>query len=465
MKKVFPAGLVIAVGLLVWLLNSAWHKRVPVTAPTFPPPALVQPTPQLPNAAFTNIPGIGMVPTDPKEIEKFKAKSKREVQAALRKVGIFSDRQDQIRAQDSGEMAWIFIEQRKDLALAMTHILDSAVEPYPMRTLEALQHILINGTDPQMKLTAATLLYRYDQPSGKEYLLAVLNSPTTDLLTRHVVLTLAKNREVEAITGIVAAFPKLGSPSSQVFIALGAWNDPLINTMLRQQYELAPKNWDYALALAQGGSQDATKQLAEVRATKSSLGYLSFTVEGTLVKEQALEPNVWEAHMQEFFKKSPRDGVSTILPAFAAAGPQVGAKCLQEMLASTIPLHEEYLAGMELQAKRVREKDPLAFQWFPKNPPTDFMKGAAQLLGQWGVKEAVPTLEQVLVTVQKDNRVNVFLNEALGLALYRLDPEHWRDTLLNASVPPYHVDRIPPLAKLRPIPSEYLPKQVNLKAR
>ncbi|GDY21459.1 hypothetical protein LBMAG56_28060 [Verrucomicrobiota bacterium] len=464
MNKPFLALLFAGVGVVGWLLFSAWQKAVPVVPPPPPPPTQVQ-APATPNLAVTNIPGIGAVPTDPQEIEKFKAKSKRELLTALRGVGVFSNRQDQIRAQDSGEMAWIFIEQRKSLSMALGHIHEDAVEPYSPRTLEALEHILKHGTDPQMKLTAATLLYRYDQPSGKEYLLAVLNSPTTDLLTRHVVLTLARNREVEAITGIVAAFPKLGSPSSQLFIALGVWNDPALNAMLRQQYQLTPKNWDYALALAQGGSQDAIKQLTEVLATKRSLGYLSFTVEGTLVREHALEPNTWEAHMREFFKKSPRDGVSTMLPAFAAAGPQVGAKCLQEMLASTIPLHEEYLAGMELQAKRVREKDPLAFQWFPKDTPTDFMKGAAQLLGQWGVKEAVPTLEQVLVTTQKDNRVNVFLNEALGLALYRLDPAHWRDTLLNAGVPTYHVDRIPPLAKLRPIPSEYLPKQVNLKAR
>ena len=46
-----------------------------------------------------------------------------------------------------------------------------------------------------------------------------------------------------------------------------------------------------------------------------------------------------------------------------------------------------------------------------------------------------------------------------------LDPTNWRETLLNAGVPEYHVDRLPALAKLRPIPAEYLPKQVNLKAR
>ena len=102
---------------------------------------------------------------------------------------------------------------------------------------------------------------------------------------------------------------------------------------------------------------------------------------------------------------------------------------------------------------------------FPKEPPTAFIKGASQLLAEWEAKEAVPTLQQVLTTVQKGNRADVYVNEALGLALYKLDPVSWRDTLLNAGIPPYHVDRIPELAKLRPIPPAYLPKQVNLKAR
>ncbi|GDY21460.1 hypothetical protein LBMAG56_28070 [Verrucomicrobiota bacterium] len=452
------------VGLIVWLLSPAWQQRVPVSAPTPPAPTHVQ-APPVAKPTVTNIPGIGPIPTDPTELARLKARLKAEVEAAFKGTAFFTNPEESRQADETGEIAWILINAHKSMEMAMEHITKSATEPFPPRILEALEHILKHGTDPQMKLTAATLLYRYDQPSGKEYLLAVLNSPTTDLLTRHAALTLAKGREVAAIPGTVAVFPKLGPPPTTLLLTLGTWNDSDVAALLRQQYQLKPQSWGLALALAQAGDPDAVSHLIQTLATHKSLGYLALTVEATLVKYQGLEGEIWKTHMQEMFKKSPRDGVSTILPAFEVAGPQIGAKSLQEMLASTIPLHEEFLAGMELQAKRVRENDPLAFQWFPKDPPTDFMKGAAQLLGQWGVKEAVPTLEQVLVTVQKDNRADVFLNEALGLALYRLDPEHWRETLLNAGVPTYHVNRIPPLAKLRPIPSEYLPKQVNLKAR
>ncbi len=138
---------------------------------------------------------------------------------------------------------------------------------------------------------------------------------------------------------------------------------------------------------------------------------------------------------------------------------------LPNSMPAVIPLHEAYLDGMELQAKGIREHDPALSNKFPKPSPYEFIMGTAQLLAQWDAKEAVPTLQQVLTTVQKGNRSDVYLNQALGLALYKLDPANWRDTLLNAGVPQYHVDRIPELAKLRPIPPEYLPKQVNLKQR
>ncbi len=449
---------------MVWLLISAWQKRVPVHVATPLPSTPIQ-APPVTKPSVTNIPGIGPIPTDPTELARLKAKLKAELDAAFKGTAFFTSREESRQADETGEIAWILINAHKSMEMAMEHITKSATEPFPPRILEALHHILSNATDPQMKLTAATLLYRYDQPAGKEYLLAVLNSPVTGLLTGHAALTLAKGREGSAIPGIVAAFPKLGPPPTTLLLALGTWNDSDAAALLRQQYQLKPQSWGLALALAQAGEPDAVSHLLKTLATHKSLGYLALTVEATLVKSQAMEGEVWKTHMQEMFKKSPNSGISSILPAFEVAGPPLGAKALQEMLASTIPLHEEYLAGMELQAKRVREKDPLAFQWFPKDTPTDFMKGAAELLGQWGVKEAVPTLEKVLITTQKDNRVNVFLNEALGLALYRLDPEHWRDTLLNAGVPPYHVDRIPALAKLRPIPAEYLPKQINLKAR
>ena len=416
---------------------------------------------------MTNIPGIGPVPTEPKALERFKAKAKREMQASFRAVGVFSNREDQKQAQDTGELAWIYIEKHKDLALALRHILDSAVEPYPPRMLEALEHLLKHGTDSQMKVTAATLLYRYDQASGKQYLLSVLNNPDTDrLLTRDVALVLARNKESEAAASIAAVFPKLGAASTHLLLAMGRWDAPDIEGVLRQQYSLNPRNWSYPFALAQRGDIESSEPLAkELAKVRRPVGDLVHDLEASLARNGGLEPSVWQQHLADAFRKQPDTLSRTVLTSFDIAGSQVGGKYLQEMLASTIPLHEQYLEGMELQAKGIREHDAALANKFPKPSPYEFIKGAAQLLAQWDAKEAVPTLQQVLTTVQKGNRSDVYLNQALGLALYKLDPANWRDTLLNAGVSQYHVDRIPELAKLRPIPPEYMPKQVNLKQR
>ena len=405
------------------------------------------------------------MPTDPRELERFKAKAKREMQTALRTVGVFSNREDMKQAQDNGELAWIYIEQRKNLQQAMDHIQGAVVEPYAPRTLAALEHILKHADEPQLKLTAATLLYRYGQPAGKEYLLSVLNSPVTDLLTRDAALVLALNREQAAVPGIAAAFPKMGAPPTSLLMAIGSWQEPSLAAMLAQQRLRNPQSWGLALALAQGADTDAVAMLGKTLAARRPLGYLQFTVEATLAKQNAFAQNDWQSGMRDMFQKAPSTGVSTLLPAFAAVGHDAGRIPLLKMLASTIPLHEAYVAGMESQAKGIREKIPELSNKFPKPPPSEFIMGAAQLLAQWEAKEAVPTLQQVLTTVQQGNRGNVYVNEALGLALYKLDPMNWRETLLNAGVPEYHVDRIPELAKLRPIPPQYQPKQVNLKQR
>lgn len=438
--------------------QSAQPPLQQVAKPPVPPTAAAQ-------SGFTNIPGLGPVPTDPKELERFKAKAKQEMQEALRTVGVFSNRADMKQAQDNGEMAWIYIEQRKNLQLAMDNIHGAAVEPYPPRMLEALQHILKHAQNPQLRLATAMLLFRYDQPAGKAYLLSVLNSPTTDLLTREAALALATNREREAIPGIVNAFAKMAPPPTPLLMALGQWQEESVRALLKLEWQRNPQSWGLALGLAQGGDAGAVSMLGKTVSSQRPLGYLQLTVEATLVKYQAMEASQWDNRMRDKCFKTPGTGTSTVLPAFHAAGKEVGVVPLMSLVASTIPLHEAYVAGMESQAKGIREKIPELANKFPKPPPSEFIMGAAQLLAQWDAKEAVPTLQQVLTTVQQGGRANVYVNEALGLALYKLDPANWRETLLNAGIPPYHVDRIPALAKLRPIPPAYLPKQVNLKAR
>lgn len=465
MKKALLLGGGLLLALLVWHWTVASSATVTATAAASSAPGVQ--VPQTSGAAVTNLPGLGPVPADPKTIEKLKAKLKREMQASFRAVGVFSSREDQKLAQDTGELAWIYLEKHKDLPLALRHILDSVVEPYPPRILEALEHLLKHGTDAQMKVTAATLLYRYDQAAGKQYLLSVLNNPETDrLLARDVALVLARNKEREAGASIAAVFPKLGATTTELLLAMGQWRDSSISEVLRQESLRYPLRWSYSIAMSQEGSISSveliTKRLAQ---EKRPGGEVVHNLEATLARNGSLDPSVWQQHLSDAFRKQPDSLSRTVLTSFAIAGSQVGGKYLQQMLASTIPLHEAYLDGMELHAKGIREKIPELANKFPKPSPYEFIMGAAQLLAQWEAKEAVPTLQQVLTTVQKGNRADVYVNEALGLALYKLDPVNWRDTLLSAGIPPYHVDRIPELAKLRPIPAEYLPKQVNLKAR
>lgn len=455
------AGVTLVLGWLWFSKRSAPSdstklSKTPTQAET-QPPSTTQP-------AVTNIPGIGPVPTDPKELERFKAKAKREMQSALRTVGVFSNREDMKQAQDNGELAWIFIEQRKNLQLAMDHIHGAAVEPYPPRMLEALEHILKHSEEAQLKLTAATLLYRYGQPAGKEYLLAVLNSPNVDLRTRDVIKALAMNREVEAVVGISMAFSKLGSPPLALQSTVGRWGEPSIIQAVRQQYGNDPRNWGYALGLSQADDPTAIEPLRMALKSRGNSAS-SQTIECALAHLGAIEPATWASNMDTAFQNRARVGDQALLSYLDIAGPAMARGVAQEFLKACIPLHEAYLEGMELQAKGIREKIPELANKFPKPSPYEFMMGAAQLLAQWDAKEAVPTLQQVLTTVQKGNRSDVYLNEALGLALYKLDPANWRDTMANAGIPPYHIDRIPELAKLRPIPAEYMPKQVNLRQR
>jgi hypothetical protein len=454
----------IAVGFLVCLYVLNGRQ----TAPKLPPPKL-NPEIQLPkraesNLAVTNIPGIGPIPTDPKELEKLKAKLKRDLTDAFKGAGLFTDPAALKEAQDTGEIAWMMIENRKSLNLALEHIVHSATEPFPPRLIEALGHILRHAEEAQMKLTAATLLYRHGHPAGKEHLLSLINAPTAEKRSRGLVMTFALNREPEAVQGILAAFPQMGPHYDDIQVALGRWREPNLTQMVRQQYAGDPKNWGYALGLSQADDIAAIEPLKVALKTRSS-SLSGLTIQAALTHLGAMDSTVWVATMETSFLNRSRIGERALITLLDLAGPSSSRDVAQTLLQACIPLHEEFLAGMESQAKGIREKDPALSNKFPKEPPTAFIKGAAQLLAQWDAKEAVPTLQQVLVTVQKGNRADVYLNESLGLALYRLDPTNWRETLLNAGVPEYHVDRLPALAKLRPIPPEYLPKQVNLKAR
>jgi hypothetical protein len=247
---------------------------------------------------------------------------------------------------------------------------------------------------------------------------------------------------------------------------LGKWHVPEIDAAFKVRAQQNPANWNYQFALVQGGDVAAADALMRALAKETSpSGYVKLNLEAALAECGRLDPAVWQQHLGDAFRRQPSSIAPTVLDSFSVAGPKIGSKFLQELLTSSIPLYEQFVDGMAAQAKGAREGDTVAANRFPKAPPTDFIKGAARLLSEWEVKESVPILEQILLTAQKESRPNVYLIEALGLALYRLDPDNWRNKLVSAGVPAYHVDRIPGIAKLRPIPAEFLPKQVKLKAR
>ena len=99
------------------------------------------------------------------------------------------------------------------------------------------------------------------------------------------------------------------------------------------------------------------------------------------------------------------------------------------------------------------------------------MVGAAELLADWGNKEALPLLQEIIPTIQKNpprwsNKVaSNTINVKLGLALYKLDPDDWRETLAAAGIRQQFIERIPELARLRPITPGLIPKQGDLNSR
>ena len=117
----------------------------------------------------------------------------------------------------------------------MTHILDGVVEPYPPRTLEALEYILKNATEPQLKVNAAMLLYRYDRANGKQHLVSILDSPAVEGVKRQVVLSFALNHEADAIAQIAASLLQIGRPNTETLTALGRWHMPEIDQAFRQK--------------------------------------------------------------------------------------------------------------------------------------------------------------------------------------------------------------------------------------
>lgn len=420
----------------------------------------VQPaTNQSPSADAPMRPAI---PTDAKELQKFKANSQRELIGALRAQGIYGSRDELKAAQDNGDLIWARINQPETV---LNSLQDSLLEPFHPRVLEALEHILKNAKDNSIRLRAATLLYRYGSPVGKDYMVSLVSQANPDLLTINAAVTLAQNREKASINGLRQLIPKMQGVTFDLLAPLGKWEDPDVIALLTEMKRRQPNNYGFDFALAQLNSASARPALEAALAKQRELDFGSVRLEGLVSRLGGFEKTTWYAHMEQLYEKAPYQNAPSLLLTYDHAGAEVSRPHLLKLLRESIAKHDAWLAGMAEHTRLVQVGDPTAYARLPKPSPTTLMSGAASLLAGWNVQEAVPILNDLLPVVQKDGRIDPQLNFALGLALYRLDPVNWRDKLINIGMKTDHIDRIPEVAKLRPVAPDQMPKQSSLKWR
>ena len=411
---------------------------------------------------MTNIPGIGPVPTDPKGIARLKAKLKADLDNHFRERGFLPTHEELRAAEDSGELAWIFITKHNSLDMAMGHITKSATEPFPARLLEALEHILKHGDEAQLKLTAATLLYRYGRESGRTALLELLKQGGADGLAINAAITLALNKDEEGKAGILTLLSRMPDSNPSFLRALGLWNDPAVKEALVQKLGLAPRSSSLAYALAFQDDASGLPALKDAfKRQRGEMNFISLQLEAALARLEDPESSEFRQHFDGMLLKQPTSA-GDLMPILEHAGSRVGGPELLKILEDFVPQHQQWVKEGELQAQKVKASDPTAYHSYPKPIPFTALPGAALFAADWELKAAVPLLERVIVEMQQGPKTFNDLNQQLGLALYRLDPANWRNTLINAGIKLEHIDRIPEFAKLRPVAHDQVPQQKNL---
>ena len=378
------------------------------------------------------------------------------------KRGIYMDDAEMVRDEDSGEFVWKMIADTK---LVVSNVKQYQLEPFAPRTLDALDHVLKHSKKASERLTAATLLYRYGRESGRTALLELLNQGGTDDQTISAAVTLARNKDLGGLVDSLALLNRLSEFNPSLLHVLGSWNEPSITQALTRQQQLAPKHkyWAYALAY-QDNSLGLPALQAALAAEKNSLNYVSIRLEAATARLGATPVEDFQRHFKTIYQKNLTLG-RELIATLEQAGPRVGGPEMLWVLKDFIPRHEQWIVEGEIQAQKVKAKDPTAYHSYPKPVPFTYLPGAANFLAEWNVREAVPLLERVIVQMQKGHKTFNDLNQQLGLALYRLDPVGWRDTLFNAGIKLDHIDRIPEIAKLRPVAHDQMPQQKNLYGR
>ena len=265
MKKAQLFGIVVLLALLLWrwlappsqrIANPGLPKPVSATIPSHTPPSS---TAKLPPAQIA-------------------AEMKR-MKEALAKNGLYTDRAEMIRDEDSGELVWKKID---DTGFVIRSVLSYQLEPFAPRTLDALEHVLKHSKDPREKLAAATILYRYGRDAGRTYLLELINGSIENGQAASAAITLSLNRDKGALSDILFLFNKLESVPDGLLQAFGSWKDPSIVSALEQKQRENPKNWMLAEGLARLDASSGMPLLLERFSRERAVNYVSLGMEAAI---------------------------------------------------------------------------------------------------------------------------------------------------------------------------------------
>lgn len=369
------------------------------------------------------------------------------------KTGAYRTRAELVAAQDSGDLVWGQID---NLPIVVWMVRDSAIEPFPERTLEALEKVLREASERKHRMAAAALLYRHGRESGRAALLAAVRGAGIDNDTLNAAASLLRNRDEEALPDVLKLVGGNTWSHPALLDELGRWREPRIVHALEEQLRLNPKNYYLALNLVWQGKPSGEVGLADSVQKHGGADLVGIQIQSGLARIGRLSPEQFLSDVDKVFSRSRY--VPEIGRALEIAGPGISTPALLRHLEQYIGRHEEWIAGVDRQAEMARNNDPNTYRSYPKNAPTDMMLAAVRILSEWDTKAAIPPLERIIHQVQKRKPDNLN-NLQLGLALYKLDPAGWRATLEEAGIQTAMLDRIPEVAKLRPLAPELMPQQ------
>jgi hypothetical protein len=407
-----------------------------------------------------------------------------------RGTGIYRSREELVEDYKSGNVLWKWID-KPERVVQIAH--ESLVEPFPPRALAALEKAFTDAKEPVVRLHAATLLARYRHKLAEDHLRLVSIKGAPPNLALSAATTLALNRDTNSLSAILSLLNGAYPENSDLAAALGNWPDPrVIEALARRVATDKIRSHDYAFALAKLGHDGGRaafqhkidwRAKEDARTARSPRDYVSRTNSNIIrvggLNEEAsaarigmISTNVFLEHAEEIYQKGfSYDNSKYVMMGFDLLGAPISTPPLLRYLQDYSPRHQAFLAWTNPPpAVLVPGQRPPPTP-YPPYPPVGFMAGAARLLSEWEIKEAVPYLKEIIPTIQLNRPrwsqkvAGDALNQQLGLALYKLDPDGWKETLVAARIPPELIESIPEIARLRPVAPGCLPKQGRLGSR